>query len=120
METIWSKKIDAILSIGRPLKDTGVRNWALNKECALAALDQLAVAGIAVLGGDVYLEHDQTVQSNYDNWYCQRENGESYTAFVARSIMYSRAYVSNYNFPSAPVLFAIVPDAYSAETLDQV
>jgi hypothetical protein len=110
MEIIWSKEIDEILSIGRSLKDIGIRNWALNKECALVALDQLAVAGIAVLGGDVYLEHDKTLQSNYDNWYCQRENGESNAAFVKRSIMYSRAYVSNYNMPSLPVLFAIVPE----------
>lgn len=48
MSTTWSTKADAILSSGQALHNTGVRNWALSREQALVALDQLQSSGIGV------------------------------------------------------------------------
>lgn len=56
MSTTWSKEIDEVLSTGSPLHDSGVNNWALSRDRALAALDRLEASGVAVLGGDVYVE----------------------------------------------------------------
>lgn len=109
MEHIWSSEIDSILSIGRSLESVGVRNWALEREAALAVLEQLCVMRVAVLGGDVYAISGANVESNYDNWYCDRDNGESETDFVERSIAKARSYVANYQAPAGSVLFAIVP-----------
>lgn len=95
--------------MGRPLEDVGVRNWALTQEDALAALTKFARIGIAVLGGDVYSVNNGVVESNYDNWYCNRNDDESDSAYVERSIAAARNYIENYRVPEGSVLFAIVP-----------
>jgi len=112
MDTIWSKDSDAILRVGRSLEDIGVRNWALTKEQTLTALDQFEAEGIAILGGDVYEVQRECLQSNYDNWYCDREENESKSAFVSRSIAKARDYVTTYKLKrGAECFFAIVPDS---------
>ncbi|SFL95217.1 Immunity protein 40 [Desulfomicrobium norvegicum] len=74
------------------------------------ALDQLETEGIAILGGDVYEMQRENLQSNYDNWYCDRGENESKSAFVSRSIAKAREYVSNYKLNrDAEYYFAIVP-----------
>lgn len=111
MDTIWSKESDAILKVGRSLEDVGVYNWALTKAEALMALDRLEAEGIAILGGDVYEMQIDSLQSNYDNWYCDREENESKLAFVSRSIAKAREYVTNYKSSrDAEYYFAIVPE----------
>lgn len=92
----WSKKVESIISSGVALHDTGVSNWALSKEQALNALDKFEVEKISVLGGDVYELNDGELESNYDNWYCDREPDESLENYVTRSINKARAYISNY------------------------
>lgn len=109
MENIWSSEIDSILSAGHSLKSVGVRNWALEREVALKALEQLSTVGVAVLGGDVYVVKGNRVESNYDNWYCNRGAGEADADFVARSIANARSYIANYQASAENVLFAIVP-----------
>ncbi|MDP3391861.1 MAG: Imm40 family immunity protein [Methylococcaceae bacterium] len=109
MEKYWSSEADMILGVGRSLEDVGVRNWALSREAALAALIKFSEIGIAVLGGDVYSINDGVVESNYDNWYCNRDNHESNSAYVERSIAAARNYIENYRAPEGTVLFAIVP-----------
>lgn len=112
MDTIWSKESDAILKVGRSLEDVGVCNWALTKEEALMALDRLETEGIAILGGDVYEMQRESLQSNYDNWYCDREENESKSAFVSRSIAKAREYIINYNLNrDKEYFFAIVPES---------
>ncbi|SFJ07622.1 Immunity protein 40 [Desulfomicrobium apsheronum] len=111
MDTIWSKESDAILKVGRSLEDVGVYNWALTKTEALMALDRLEAEGIAILGGDVYVMQIDSLQSNYDNWYCDRDENESTLAFVSRSIAKAREYVTNYKLSrDAEYYFAIVPE----------
>jgi hypothetical protein len=110
MEMIWSIDIDSILNIGCSLEGVGVRNWALERDAALVALEQLAALGVAVLGGDVYAVSGANAESNYDSWYCDREGGELEAAFVERSIAKARNYIANYHAPPRSVLFAIVPN----------
>ena len=109
MEKFWSSEVDPILSTGRSLEDVGVSNWALNREDALAALTKFAEIGIAVLGGDVYSINGRFVESNCDNWYCNRNELESDSDFAKRSIGAARDYVMNYKALKGAVLFAIVP-----------
>jgi hypothetical protein len=109
MEHIWSGEIDSILSVGRTLNSVGVRNWALDRDAALAALEQLSAMQVAVLGGDVYAVSGVNVESNYDNWYCNRDGGEAEIDFIERSIAKARDYIANYQASAGSVLFAIVP-----------
>ena len=113
MEMIWSSEVDSVLAVGRSLEDVGIRNWALNRGDALAALSKLAEIGIAVLGGDVYSVNGRIVESNYDNWYCNRNEFESDLDFVERSIAAAKNYIANYQAPEGAVLFALVPSAWS-------
>ena len=53
-----------------------------------------------MLGGDVYELNDNKPESNYDNWYCDRDSGELFDDFVIRSINQARAYISNYSSPN--------------------
>jgi hypothetical protein len=109
MENIWSSEIDSILRVGHSLESVGVRNWALEREAALNALEQLCVLGVAVFGGDVYVANSSGVESNYDNWYCNRDVGETDVDFVVRSVAKARNYIANYR-AEGRVLFAIVPN----------
>jgi len=104
----WPEKIESILSCGVTLHDMGVNNWALTKEQALAAFDKFTDQKISVLGGDVYELVDGSPESNYDNWYCEREGGESLEFFATRSVRQARAYVNNYNNPSGKETFYIL------------
>jgi len=109
MEKIWSSDVDAILGVGRSLEHIGVRNWALELDPALTALDQLSAIGVAVLGGDVYDVTEGSAEPSYDNWYCNREVGESQPEFVARSIAKAKSYINSYRASPGSVIFAIVP-----------
>jgi hypothetical protein len=112
MTMVWSIKTDAILAVGKSLEDLGIRNWALEQDQALEALNQLAREGIAVLGGDVYLMQEGKLQVSYDNWYCERPLTEKEEDFVSRSIEVARTYIKNYRSPlDGPAFFAIVPQS---------
>lgn len=54
MQYIWSSRIDKILEAGHSLLSAGIRNWALDRGAALAALDEFFAQGISVLGGYIY------------------------------------------------------------------
>lgn len=109
MQPTWSEEIDCILSVGRSLSQSGVKNWALACEDALVALNQLATLGVAVLGGDVYHEQDGTLELSYDNWYCDSVLGENEEDFVVRSIERARSYIKNYGGALDRAFFALVP-----------
>lgn len=93
----WSSKIKSIISIGLPLENIGIKNWALNRAQALATLEEFQKHGIAVLGGDVYEMLDGALEPNYDNWYCEQNNEESFLDFSKRSIIDARTYLNNYD-----------------------
>ncbi len=109
MENIWSTEVDVLLSAGRSLEDVGVRNWALSRGEALAALAGFAQIGIAVSGGDVYSVNGSSVELSYDNWYCDPGHLESDAAYIGRSIATARDYILNYPASEGVVLFAMVP-----------
>lgn len=110
MKTIWSKVADDILSIGQPLNEVGIDNWALTKAQALEVLERLEEAEISILGGDIYENIDGIIQSNYDNWYCEQLPEESKSAFLSRSITKAREYIEDYQrAPSTMVYFVLVP-----------
>ena len=112
MAISWSKEVDPILSVGIPLEHIGVRNWALNDKQAFVALDQFFESKTVVLGGDVYLiNHSGVIESSYDNWYCERKVGESYSDYIERSIFAAKNYISNYKSTNDDVLFCLVPQA---------
>lgn len=96
MNIIRSKNIDEILKVGKWLGESGINNWALTKSQALEALDKLLNLNIAVLGGDVYETRGDYIQPNYDNWYSDRQPGESKEDYLNRSIEESRTYIERY------------------------
>jgi hypothetical protein len=108
MEYVWSKEIDSVLSVGRHLENIGVRNWALGRDAALTALEQLRTLGVPVLGGDVYTVRGDDVELSYDSWYCNQD-GKADREFVEQSIAKASNYIGNYRSTSGEVLFAIVP-----------
>ena len=105
-----SNKIDSILSIGIPLEDIGVKNWALNKENALTAIEKLEVEDTPILGGDVYELVNNKLQMNYDNWFCDKLANESKSEFLSRSILKAKNYINNHNKVEAQIYFVLVPD----------
>jgi hypothetical protein len=110
MKPFWSTTVDEILNVGIPLSDVGIRNWALTKNDALTSLDQLLAEGVAVLGGDVFALRAERLESNYDNWFCDRAPDEEQSAFVARSINKAKDYVMRYPASSTDeFFFALVP-----------
>ena len=105
----WPKDVEAILSRGLSLHESGVNNWALKKDEVFAALEEFERIGIPVLGGDVYeLDHGKPI-SNYDNWYCDPNTGEARHSFVQRSIDRARKYINAYRNPRGrETLFVLV------------
>ena len=44
----------------------------------------------------------------YDNWYCERNQNETYSDFVNRSIEYTNIYINNYNIEKGDLYFELV------------
>jgi hypothetical protein len=110
MGFFWSKTIDEILGVGISLEGIGVRNFALTRQEALTALDQLARNKVPVLGGDVYLMKNGSIEPAYDNWYCDPQKEEAEIDFCNQSISRARDYIDKYkSAEDKAVFFAIVP-----------
>lgn len=109
-EGTWSKSIDAILSVGRWMGESNDYNWALTREQALNALDQLENEGIGVLGGDVLELREGILKYNYDNWHCDPEENEADSAFTKRSISRAKTYITEYQPTEYGYFFSIVPE----------
>jgi len=111
VQYVWSEKIDSILSAGESLEVLGVRNWALDQAGALYALERLHQEGIAVAGGDVYRLENGRLEPTYDNWYCDRSDGEQIGEFVERSIGVAMNYITEYLNSDGRAFFSLVPGA---------
>lgn len=109
MSYVWSVAIDEVLGCGSWLGNIGVKNWALDRNAILDVLSQFERAGVAVLGGDVYIQQGGVIQPSYDNWYCERISSEPFFAFVSRSIKVAREYIIRYSPDRSDVLFVLVP-----------
>jgi hypothetical protein len=106
----WPSEVKEILGIGISLDVIGVNNWALSKEQALIALEKLFSIGVPILGGDVYTISNGEINSQYDNWYCERLQDETSMEFVNRSFVSANRYVQNYNSENIDsIYFVIVP-----------
>ena len=111
-QIVWSESVDKILKVGRFLGEVGISNWALTRPQALEVLSQMRASGVPVLGGDV-CEKDVhgRILPNYDNWHCERLLNEGNSAFLERSFLHAKEYVSNYPISdTGKVFFTIVPD----------
>lgn len=101
----WGPKADRILSVGVWLGPHHF-NWALTKEQALSAIDQLRDANVLVLGGDVLAGPNEGYNPTYDNWYFEAPVLTD-SSVVAASASKASAYVAKY--PGDDVYFALVP-----------
>lgn len=103
----WSEDVKAILSCGISLLKSGISNWALTENQSIHALNEFEKLNIPVLGGDVYEMIEGNLTSNYDNWYCNRNENEELNDFVTRSIIHAREYINNYTNPSGRETFFV-------------
>lgn len=67
METVWSTEVDSILGRGIWLGHNGTQNWALKKDQALNALNELNKISVGILAGDVYKQNDGKIDHTYGN-----------------------------------------------------
>ncbi|WP_349985627.1 Imm40 family immunity protein [Stenotrophomonas sp. WHRI 8082] len=111
VQYVWSEQIDSMLREGEFLEMLGVRNWALDRVGALDAVERLSCEGIAVAGGDVYRREDGRLETTYENWYCNRKDGEQVSQYIERSVDIARNYISKYPDSDSRVLFSLVPVA---------
>lgn len=111
MKTVYTNKVDEMLSVGKWLGDNGIYNWALTKSQASDVLDKLYNSNIGVLGGDVCKDEEGYIWPNYDSWYSNHIPEESNEDFVTRSIKKSKDYIEQYKpYVTDIIYFTIVPD----------
>jgi predicted aspartyl protease len=108
---IWSKEVDTILSIGSPLWDIGVHNWALNRDEARTSILKLSGLKIPILGGEVYKIVDGCFELTYDNWFYSRKALETDLEYLENSVHRALKYIENY--PDNSAFFAITPESGS-------
>ncbi len=99
---------DIMKTKGICLLEFGVNSRAFNREEIQDILEILREEGIAVKGGDVWKKNDNNIILTYDNWYCERNQNETYSDFVNRSIEYTNIYINNYNIEKGDLYFELV------------
>jgi len=81
---------------GYSLREIGVAGTGLKRADALAAIDALAGADVAIVSGDVLRVVDNIPRYTYNNWRARRGLGESFAEFSARSLDVARNYVQSF------------------------
>jgi hypothetical protein len=81
---------------GFSLREIGVAGTGLARADALAAIDALTGAGVAIVSGDVLRVIDEIPRYTYNNWRAVRGLGEGFPEFCARSLEVARDYIRNY------------------------
>ena len=99
---------DIMKTKGICLLEFGVNSRAFNREEIQDILEILREEGIAVKGGDVWKKNDNNIILTYDNWYCERNQNETYSDFVNRSIEYTNIYINNQNIEKGDLYFELV------------
>ena len=108
-----SEKYQKILEEkGKPLGEIGIAEVALERAPALEAIGALRVAGIPILGGDVYKNQNGNIKSTYDNWYSQEEDYPSKEEYLKQSWAKAEQYIRNYNDPMDGSIFytLVIPE----------
>lgn len=84
---------ESILKIGIPTchDESSKIAWPLNQLEII--LENVRIKGLAILGGDIYVEDSDGLALTYDNWWADLERGEKWEAFVLRSHSEAKAYL---------------------------
>lgn len=82
-----SEYLDFLKSAGKPMSNInpGSDEYALTPADALNAIGILERSHVAIVGGDVLEEKQDTLEYTYENWYCDQQSGENPLDYVARS-----------------------------------
>jgi hypothetical protein len=104
---------------GYSLREIGVAGTGLTRADALAAIDALAGAGVAIVSGDVLRVLDNIPRYTYNNWRARRGLGEGFPEFAARSLDVARDYIRSFvEDGNQLVLYTLVTaDANSADEI---
>lgn len=106
-----SKHLEAILEKGWRVPEPDSNCFAVTRLQMKEVLEEAERIQIALLGGDVYYQSNSGITSGTESWYCDRERGEPYSNFVARSIDISREYLKEFDAENPlTALFAPVFD----------
>jgi len=81
-----------------PLHASGVNNYALPLNEAIAFVNLCESQDVPILGGDVYGDKNGKLSITYDNWYVDLQEGEANHDFCTRSCDAARRYLAG--FPS--------------------
>jgi hypothetical protein len=89
----------------------------LVKQEAIEAIEYFQQEKIAILGGDVYcIDKNGKIELTYDNWYCDKMQGENYTEYCERSAKTAKDYIDKYKnnlFKTGIYIFNLVLDSLS-------
>lgn len=86
----------SLLKEAIPLDSIGLNEISWKKEFAQSVIACLQSADIGILGGDVYRTSSEGIVPVYDNWYCNKDSGESDKEYFYRSKLQALDYISNY------------------------
>ena len=78
------------------LEEIGIDNYAFPYQQAILLVDALRQSNVPILGGDVYLKLGSSIESSYDNWYCDKIEDERDSVFVKRSCDVAETFIKEY------------------------
>lgn len=78
------------------LESLGIDGIAYPIEYAIQLIDMVKNKNVAILGGDLYRMKDSSIESTYDNWYCETLPIERLSDFVQRSHVTAKEYLTSY------------------------
>lgn len=83
---------------GLPLAwmNPGSNEVALPRRAAIDTLTAIKGLRISVLGGDVLMQQNDSLEYVYANWYCSKGDGESPNEYADRSLQYALSYISSF------------------------
>ncbi|HAM40436.1 MAG TPA: hypothetical protein DDX89_01165 [Candidatus Omnitrophica bacterium] len=98
-----------------PLDHLGVKEVAWTRKDALEIVRTLEQTRVAILGGDVLQKQRDLFAHNYDNWHCDRQEQESWSAYAVRSRRETQTYLNAYPDPrDDSIAFVLVFGSESA------
>jgi hypothetical protein len=94
---------------GRPLMEIGDAGIGFARADALEALGFLKGSQAGVSGGDVLKIVKEKPKYTYDSWHVDERAGESFAAYLERSIIETEKYIRNYPDPEdGTILYSMV------------
>ena len=99
---------------GIPLStiNPGSQEIALPRDATIEALRMLKDSPIAVIGGDVLKLSGGLLTYTYENWFCNKKEGELASQYACRCLQYSMEYVMNFDSKGAfdPLFVFVLTD----------